>query len=65
MVLTISWDKLLNFILFISRNWILVCSLTSKNFSPDTLGVNFEVLKLLHLCMDGHELVLSDKAKGF
>ena len=23
---------------------------------PDTLGVNFEVLKLLHLCMDYHEI---------
>ena len=27
-----------------------------KNFSPDTLGVNFEVLTLLHLCMDCHVL---------
>ena len=35
-----------------SRNWILVCSWTSKNFSPDTLGVKFEVLKLLPLCME-------------
>ena len=25
-----------------------------ENFSPDTLRVNFEVLKLLHLCMDCH-----------
>ena len=29
-----------------------------KNFSPDTLGVKFEVLKLLHLCMDCHEVCL-------
>ena len=36
-----------------------------EKFQPDTLGVNFEVLKLFHLCMDGHELALSDKAKGF
>ena len=27
-----------------------------KIFSPDTLGVNLEVLKLLHLCMACHEV---------
>ena len=36
-----------------------------EKFLPDTLGVNFEVLKLLHLAIDGHELALSDKAKRF
>ena len=27
-----------------------------ENFSPDTLGVKLEVLQLLHLCMDCHEV---------
>ena len=35
---------------------MLVCLWTYKNFSPATLGVNFEVLKLLHLRMDCHEI---------
>ena len=30
----------------------------SEKFSPDIIGVNFEVLKLLHLCMDCHEVCL-------
>ena len=37
------------------KNLILVRLWTWKNFSPYSLGVNFEVLKLLHLCMDCHE----------
>ena len=39
-----------------------------KNFSPDSIRVNFEVLNLLQLCMDCQfvmEYVLNDKAKGF
>ena len=48
---------------YFSRNWILVSSWTSKSFSPDTLGVNFEVLNL-HLYMDC-EFALGDEAKGF
>ena len=43
---------------------MLVCSWTSKSFSPDTLGVNFEVLNL-HLYMDYCEFALGDEAKGF
>ena len=43
---------------------MLVCSWTSKSFSPDTLGVNFEVLNL-HLYMDYCKFALGDKAKGF
>ena len=43
---------------------MLVCSWTSKSFSPDTLGVNFEVLNL-HLYMDYCEFGLGDEAKGF
>ena len=57
-------DKFLNFILFFSRNLMLVCSWTSKSFSPDTLGVNFEVLNL-HLYMDYCEFAIGDEAKGF
>ena len=42
-----------------------MCSWTfSKNFSPDTLGVNFEVLNL-YLCMNYCEFALRDEAKGF
>ena len=33
-------------------------------FSPDTLGVNFEVLNL-HLYMDYCDFALGDEAKGF
>ena len=35
-----------------------------KSFSPDTLGVNFEVINL-HLCMDYCDFPLGDEAKGF
>ena len=35
-----------------------------KSFSPDTLGVKFEVLNL-HLYMDYCEFALDDEAKGF
>ena len=41
-----------------------MCLWTLKNFSPDTLGVNFEVLNL-HLYMDYCEIALNDRAKGF
>ena len=41
-----------------------MCLWTSKSFSTDTLGVNFEVLNL-HLYMDYCEFALSDEAKGF
>ena len=43
-----------NFILFFQK-FDLSVFVDLKNFSPDTLGVNFEVLKL-HLCMDCHVL---------
>ena len=51
-----SGDKFLKFHFTFSRNWILLSLWTSKNFSPYTLGVNFEVLKLLYLCFDCHEV---------
>ena len=35
-----------------------------ERFSPDTLGVNFEVLNL-HLYMDYCDFALGDEAKGF
>ena len=47
--------KIFEFHFIFSRNLILVCLWTSKNFSPDTLGVHFEILKL-HLCMFYHEV---------
>ena len=43
---------------------MLVCLWTPKSFSPDTLGVNFEVLNF-HLYMDNCEFALGDEAKGF
>ena len=43
------------FILFSEIGFWCVCGL-GKNFSPDILGVNLEVLKLLHLFMDCHEV---------
>ena len=27
-----------------------------EKFSPDSIRVNFEVLKLFHLCMDCHQI---------
>ena len=40
--------KILNFEFhfIFSKNWILVCLWTWEKFSPDTLGENFEVIKL-------------------
>ena len=49
-------DKFLKFHFTYSRNWMLVCLWTWKKFSPDSIGVNFEVLKLLRLCMDCPEV---------
>ena len=50
-----SWfpgDKFLNFILFFPEIGSSALLDLKKNFSPDSLRVNFEVLKLFHLCMD-------------
>ena len=55
-ILMVFMGKIFEFHFIFSRNWILLCLWTSKNFNPDTLGVNFEVLKHLHLCMDSHEV---------
>ena len=52
--LSFTGNIFLIFVLFF-LNLTLVCLWTWKNFSPDTLGVNLEVLKL-HLCMDCHEI---------
>ena len=50
-------DKFLNFILFFPEFYLSVF-VDLENFSPETdnIRVNFEVLKLLHLCMDLHEV---------
>ena len=47
--------RLIFLISFFFGNWILLFLWTWKNFSPDTLRVNLEVLKL-HLCIDYHEV---------
>ena len=44
------------FFFFLMKKSDLVRLWTLKNFSLDTLGVNFEVLKLLHLCIDCYEV---------
>ena len=52
-----SWlpgDKFLNFILFF-RKLDLIVFVDLENFSTGSIRLNFEVLKLLHLCMDCHE----------
>ena len=52
-------DLNLKFILFFPEIGSQVCLWTwRKKFSPDTLRVNLEVIKLLHLCMDCHEVCL-------
>ena len=50
----IARGKLFNLIFFQKFDLSVFVDL-EKNFSPDTLGVNFEVLKL-HSCMDCHEV---------
>ena len=44
------------FFKFFFLNLILERLWTWKNFRPDSIRVNLEVLKLLHLCMDCHEV---------
>ena len=52
-----SWlpgDKFLNFILFF-QNLDLSVFVDLENFSPGSIRLKVEVLKLLHLCMDCYE----------
>ena len=49
---------------FFWKNLFLVRLWTWKTFSPDSIRVNFEVLKLLHLCMDCHEVCFKWWSKG-
>ena len=49
--------KFLNFISFFFQKLDLNAFVyLKKKFSPDTSGVSLEVVKLLHLCMDCHEV---------
>ena len=41
-----------------------MCLWTWKNFSPDSIIANFEVLKLLNLCRDWHEVCFKWWSKG-
>ena len=45
-----------NFILFFHKLDLSVFVDLEKNFSPGTIILNFEVLKVLHLCKDCHEV---------
>ena len=49
--------------IFFWKNLISVRFWTQKNFSSDSIRVNFEVLKLLLLCMDYHEVCFKWKSK--
>ena len=44
---------------------MLVCLWTGKKFSPDSIRVNFEVLKLFIYAWIVMKFALNDKSKGF